>query len=51
VDGVQWYWCALRRVGHWRIYSGAMPVPPSAAEADLLPALDEVVRQCREVWN
>lgn len=45
-----WCWCALRRIGGWRIYSGVMPVPPSADDDELVPAVEEVVRGCREVW-
>lgn len=50
VDGVRWYWCAVRRVGGWRIYNGVMPVSPSAAEDELVPAVEAVVQRCREVW-
>jgi hypothetical protein len=28
-----------------------MPAPPAAADAELVPALEDVVRQCREVWK
>lgn len=51
VDGVRYYWCALRRRGGWRIFSGVLPLPPqSTAEDELLPALNDVVSRCREMW-
>jgi hypothetical protein len=50
IAGVVWYWCALRRVGHWRIYSGVMPVSPAAADDELAAGLEAVVGRCREVW-
>ena len=50
VDGVKWYWCALRRIGHWRVYSGAMCVAPDASLEELAPHLFELVEQCRRIW-
>jgi hypothetical protein len=48
-DGV-WYWCALRRVDTWPIYSGVVRVPPRTADLDeLMPQLEDVVRCCREM--
>lgn len=49
-DGVDWYWCALRRVGGPpRIYNGVIRRPPlTADEGELVPELEEVVRRCRQ---
>ncbi len=52
VDGVSWYWCALRKIGGWRIYSGVVRVPPRSADPDeLVPQLREVVRTAKAVWK
>ena len=51
IDGVEYYWCALRRGGGWRWYSRVVRLPPQRApEHELIPQLEEVVRTCRALW-
>lgn len=48
IEGVQRLWDAVRRVRGGRIYNGVIPVSPSAAEDEFVPAI--VVERCREAW-
>ena len=46
VGGVPYYWCALRRIGGWRIYAGPIAAAPHTAElAELERELEELVRR------